>query len=118
MTEKKLTNREKFERLMSFEEVKADPISVEFITHQIELLNKKRSAERKPTANQIENEGFKGVILDGMEPEKKYTVTELIKAIPELGELSSQRVSAILRQMVGSTIERIEEKRKAYFVKM
>lgn len=81
-------------------------------------ISKKNSAERKPTATQTANEGYKTAILNGMEEGKAYTITELIKAVPEIAELTNQRVSAIVRQMVevGSVV-RTEEKRKAYFSK-
>lgn len=77
---------------------------------------KKNSAERKPTATQTANAGFKVAIENGMELGKKYTITDLIKSISELADLSNQRVSAIVRQMVESgTVVREEIKRKAYF---
>lgn len=77
---------------------------------------KKNSAVRKPTATQTANAGFKIAIENGMELGKKYTITDLIKSISELADLSNQRVSAIVRQMVESgTVVREEIKRKAYF---
>ena len=86
-----------------------------FIDHEVELLNKKNSADKKPTAQQMANEGVKKAIVEGMEPDRLYTITELIKEIPACAEMTNQRVSAIVRQMIGSEIERVEEKRKAYF---
>lgn len=80
---------------------------------------KKNGAERKPTANQTENAGLKIDILDGMESGKAYTITDLMKAIPSLADLSNQRVSAIVRQMKDEgLVTRTEEKRKAYFTKV
>lgn len=77
---------------------------------------KKNSSERKPTATQTANEGFKEAILATIDPEKKYTITDLIKTVSEISELSNQRVSAIVRQMVESgDLQREEIKRKAYF---
>lgn len=79
-------------------------------------IEKKNSAERKPTATQTANEGFKTAIIAGMEYGKGYTITDLMKSIPEIADLSNQRVSAIVRQMVESgTLQREEIKRKAYF---
>ena len=79
-------------------------------------LEKKNSAERKPTATQTANEGFKEAILAGITEDGKYTITDLIKAVPEISELSNQRVSAIVRQMVeAGSLVREEIKRKAYF---
>lgn len=77
---------------------------------------KKNSAERKPTANQQENAELKFAILDGMEVGKKYTITDLMKSIVEIADLSNQRVSALVRQLKDEgKVVRTEEKRKAYF---
>ena len=81
-------------------------------------LEKKSNAkgERKPTKTQIANEGFKEIILANMEQGRLYTITELAKEMPFGEELSSQRVSAIVRQLKESgKVVRTEEKRKAYF---
>ena len=77
---------------------------------------KKNSAERKPTATQTANEGFKIAIAEGMEVGKAYTITDLMKSVDAIADLSNQRVSAIVRQMVeGGVLVREEIKRKAYF---
>lgn len=77
---------------------------------------KKNSAERKPTATQTANEGYKEAILNALEVGKGYTITDLIKGVPALSDLTNQRVSAIVRQMVeAGTLKREEIKRKAYF---
>ena len=79
---------------------------------------KKNSAERKPTATQKANEGYKEAILAYMEVGKKYTITELMKGVVELADLSNQRVSALVRQLKeDGLVLREEEKRKAYFSK-
>ena len=78
---------------------------------------KKNSAERKPTANQVENAGLKTAILDFLAENKgAYTVTDLMKSVSALADLSNQRVSALGRQLVeDGSVVRTEEKRKAYF---
>lgn len=77
---------------------------------------KKASAERKPTATQTENVTFKEAILAFLADGNKYTVSDMMKGIPSIAELSNQRVSAIVRQLVVSgEVIRVEEKRKAYF---
>lgn len=115
-TTKKLTKRDHFNTLLALDEVKANPVLVEFIEHELELLAKKNSADKKPTAVQQANEGIKSAIADGMTPNRLYTVTEIIKEIPECADLTNQRVSALLRQLKDDgRVVRIEEKRKAYF---
>lgn len=118
MTSKKITKRERFESLLKIPAVSADPGMVEFINHELELLAKKNSAEKKPTAAQVANEGIKQAILDGMEDNRLYTVTEIQKEIPACADLSNQRVSALLRQLKDDAlVVRTEDKRKAYFSK-
>jgi hypothetical protein len=115
----KLTKAQKFGMLKAIPAVAENSVLVEFIDHELELLAKKNSSEKKPTANQVANEGIKDAILNGMESGKLYTITDLIKSIPECAELTNQRVSAIVRQLKDEgSVERIEEKRKAYFKKV
>ena len=87
-----------------------------FVEHELELLAKKNSSEKKPTAQQVANEGIKAAIVAGMTPNRLYTVTEIQKGIPECAEMSNQRVSALLRQLKDDkVVVRTEDKRKAYF---
>lgn len=78
---------------------------------------KKATGERKPTATQVANEGLKGSILSYMaeQPNRLFTISELIKEVPELEGLSNQKVSALVTQMVGTSIKKIVEKRKSNF---
>ena len=117
MTNKKMTKREMFEQIKaSYPLTEAE---VAFIDHELELLSKKNSAEKKPTAQQTANEGIKSAIVEGMEQGKLYTITDLIKEIPACADLTNQRVSALVRQlMANGSVERVEEKRKAYFRKV
>ena len=110
---KKMTKADYFRQIMAnyplTDEEKA------FVEHELELLAKKNSADKKPTAQQVANEGVKQAIIEGMERDRLYSITEIIKEIPACADMTNQRVSAIVRQMIGDTIERVEEKRKAYF---
>ena len=116
MTNKKMTKREMFEQIKSH---LTDPAEVAFVEHELELLAKKNSADKKPTAKQVENDGLKQTILDVLiENGGLMTITDIQKSSAELAELSNQRISAIVRQMVGISVERVEDKRKAYFKAM
>ena len=110
---KKMTKRDYFTAILS--KYPLTDAEKAFVEHELELLEKKNSSEKKPTAQQVANEGIKAAIVAGMTPNRLYTVTEIQKEIPECAELSNQRVSAILRQMIGVSINRTEDKRKAYF---
>lgn len=114
MTEKKLTKREYFTRILFYahDEDKA------FIEHELELLDKKNSAERKPTPKQIENAGYRDAILAWMESGIQYTCAEIAKSCPALAEnaISVNRVTPMLTQLVkdGSVVKTVE-KRKTYY---
>lgn len=86
------------------------------LTTMREQFAKKNTAIRKPTATQTENEGFKSEILDFLSTVERATVTEIMAGVPSVGALSNQRASAIVRQLtLSGAVERIEDKRKAYF---
>ena len=115
----KLTKAQKFAMLKEIPAVKENATLVEFIDHELELLAKENSADKKPTAQQTANDGIKAEILEGMAEGKLYTITDLIKEIPACADLTNQRVSALIRQlMANGSVERVEEKRKAYFRKV
>ena len=114
---KKLTKKDYYNTLLTIPAVQANPILVEFIEHELELLAKKNSAEKKPTAQQVANASIGEAIAAHLaaDPNRLFTITEIIKEVPACAELTNQRVSAIVRGLIGISVERIEEKRKAYF---
>ena len=117
-TTKKMTKKDYFAILRASYPATAENYDevIAFIDHEVDLLNRKNSADKKPTAQQVANDGIKTAIAEGMAPNRLYTVTEIQKEVAECAELSNQRVSALLRQMVADGIVvRTEDKRKAYF---
>ena len=113
-TTRKPTKRDNFNTLLNLSEVKADPKLVEFITHEIELLDRK-----KPTKTQQENEVIKSAVLSAMEANRLYSISEMLKEFPACKDMSNQKLSSLVRQMVlDKQVERIEEKRKAFFRKV
>ena len=117
-TTKKMTKRDYFNILRKSYPVTAENYNdvIAFIDHEIELLERKNSAEKKPTATQKANADLKAAILESMVKDRNYTITEMIKEFPALSELTNQKVSAMVRQLVeANLIEKIEDKRKSYF---
>lgn len=113
---KKITKRERFESLLTLSQVQDDPGMVEFINHELELLAKKNSSEKKPTAQQVANEAIKQAIVDGMERDHFYTITDIQKNVPECAELSNQKITALVRQLKeDGLVVKTEDKRKSYF---
>ena len=118
---KKMTKRDYFAILRaSYPEDAANYKDViAFIDHEVELLDRKNSGERKPTATQQMNAVIKERILDFMKPNRLYTVTEIQKGVevPEgVDELSNQKVSALLRQLddAGKVVKTVD-KRKTFY---
>ena len=121
---KKMTKKDYFNELLTIKEVAESEKLVAFIEHDLELLAKKNSTasgEKKQTATQKENEGIKQAILDFMEPNRLYTITEILKgcAVCQEKEMSNQRVSALVRQLKDEVkVKRIVDKQKALFEKI
>ena len=118
-TTKKLTKAQKFAMIANIPEVANNPVLAEFIAHEVELLTKKNSGDKKPTAQQEANATIKSATLAVMEanPNQMFTVSELMKKVDGLPEdMTNQRMSALVRQMVeAGLVKRTEVKRKAYF---
>ena len=105
----KITKKEMFTMIKA--QVKDNADMVAFINHEIELLDKKAS-NKKATKTQEANVGIKSTILAVLEGGKSMTVTEMQGASAELGELSNQKVSALVRQLVeaGEVVKTIDKK--------
>lgn len=98
-----MTKREMLTAIANVAEVAANQEMVDFLNHEIELLNRKSSSSRKPTKNQLENEEFKTLILDHLAfVEKPKSIKELQTEIPEISELTNQRVTHMLTDLVKS----------------
>lgn len=84
---------------------------VAFIDHEIELLQKKAS-NKKATKTQEANVGIKSTILAVLEGANPMTITEMQGASTELAELSNQKVSALVRQLVecGTVVKTVDKK--------
>lgn len=106
----KLTNKEVLNAVLGMEEVKANPLYVAKIEAMIEAIEKK-SANRKPTAQQIENEGIKEEIVTILEgyPEG-LTITQIMK-LHSFEFRSNQQCTALCRQLrLDNIIDRKETK--------
>ena len=72
--------------------------------------------EKSLTPTQKANVSHKETILKSMERDRLYTISEMMKEFPFSEELTSQRVSALVKQLKDAQlIIRVEDKRKAYF---
>lgn len=125
MTQKKMTKRDYFNGFLAKYPLTDE--EVKFVEHELELLDRKSAGggEKKLTATQIENEGYKAIILDFMTEDNLYTITDLIKSIPEFNGFNNQKVNGLVRQMYADVkkeqntddfpLIRSEVKGRAYF---
>lgn len=112
---KKITKREKYEMLKALPSVAENEMLVEFIDHELELLDRKNTAkdgEVKLTTKQTENEAYKGEILNYMEVGSKYTITDLLGNVPNApADMTHNRIVALLKQLCDSgAVVRSKEK--------
>ena len=106
-----MTKKEMFTRIATINASDAEIVA--FCNHEIELLNKKNSAAKKPTKTQIANESLKDDILDVLKgSDAPMTATQIAEGM----SLSVNKVSALLTQLKeDNSIVREVVKRKAYF---
>ena len=111
----KMTQRDYFNEIIALAEANDRNDLVKFAKERIEALDKK-AANKKATKTQEENVGYKTEIKRVLEDGEKLTVTEIQAKSDILGELSNQRVSALLRQMIADNIVvKTVDKKKSYF---
>ena len=90
----------------------------EFITHEIDLLDKKSAnAKTKPSKAQAENDGIKTAIIEAFKTaDVAMTITEFQTAYPDFAEYSNQKMSALFKQLVDNgTLAKTVVKKKSYF---
>lgn len=116
---KKITKRERFVQILAIPAIAENADLTAFIQHEIELLDKKNSGEKKMTPQQEANAVIKANVLALAQanPDRLFTIGEFLKEVSDLPEdMTSQRMTAIVRQMCDNhLLIRVEEKRKAYF---
>jgi hypothetical protein len=98
--EKKITKREVINSMLADENVKANAVWVEYLANELRLLDKK-STNRKPTKVQKENVSLKDTIVEVLaDSGKAMTVTEILASGAFESSISSQKISALLKQLV------------------
>jgi Fic family protein len=122
LMEKKITKKEMFLQVIAL--VQGEEISVsldeimEFARHEIDLLNKKaNSKSKKEKANDAENNRLSDLILEVLLDSKKaFTISEIMAENSELGALSNQKVSALMKKLVdGGLVVKSVNKGRSYF---
>jgi hypothetical protein len=115
---KKITKKEVINTMLADVVIKENPMYVEFLTHELELLDNK-AKKKTDSPNAKENELIKEVILETLARINKGTVTELQMANEKIGldKYRNQRISAILKKMCeeDNTVIKVTENRKSVF---
>ena len=114
--EKKITKVDRFNQIMALDEVKANADLMAFCEHEIELLQKK-SASKKPSKKNEENEVLKTKIVEVLGTfENGATVSEILGASEDFNGMSNQKISALVRQLVlDGTVVKTTDKKKSIF---
>jgi hypothetical protein len=117
--EKKVTKREKFEMLKAL--VADNAMLVEFIDHEIELLDKKKSNGNAKANEKMDNQVnlvYNALVSIGraVSPSELIAESDLDELANESGVVSTQKVSALLKKLVdGGKVEKFTDKKKTYF---
>lgn len=120
------TRKEMFTAVSDFlAEHDADVALIDFVNHQIELLDSKKE-NKKQAKEQEENAAYSDAIYEQMAFERKYSVAELMKELPMVNdwsanhetELSVQKLASLLKPLVdGGKVIKTTEKRRVFYTK-
>lgn len=117
----KITKRDNFmalSALVSSSEVANKAQLLDFIAHEVDLLDRKASkASGTVSKTAQENEGIKARIISALATaEKALTITEFQGAFPEFADYSNQKMSALFTQLVkAGKVDKTIDKKKSYF---
>lgn len=118
MATEKVTIRSQFEAVKAVLLAQGETELADFIDGRIAQTVKKNSTERKPTAKQVENEGFKADILAWMTPDTLYAAGDIMKGVPSIvaAGMSINRVSALMTQLKDAGAVNVTvDKRKNFY---
>ena len=97
----KKTKREMYNEILAVTAVAENPEMVDFINHQIELLDNRKDAPKKPTEKQVQNEACRAEILVFLtDADKPMNITDIQNGVPSITGFSNQRISRLLSALV------------------
>ena len=114
----KVTNKSAILFAMQFLPADTPDEIMDKLNNMIIQLDKKNAAPKKLTAQQEKNEEIKTALYNFLvdNAPNGFTVSDLLKEVPELNGDSNQHVSALLRALfLAGSIEKYSEKRRTYF---
>jgi len=114
--EKRITKKDNYSALLSIVTELGREDLINFVNHEIELLDN-RASRNTLTKTQKENlELVEKIYTALVEIARPATIADLQELNSEIGDLSNQKVSALLKKLVDSErVVKVTEKGKAYF---
>ena len=121
MSNKKMTIAETFAEIVATYDLSEEHKA--FLLERAEKASRKSSTgERKPTAKQLLNAVVADNVYEQMEPNRSYTVSEMLKVIPAFADIedcSASYANAIVKKLKDSgRVTRTEHKGRAYFMRI
>lgn len=118
MSEKRVTKRENFERIVALlQEMEGTEDLVQVMQHEIELVSKKRATQTKA---QKANEGLAQIVYDILkEATEPMTATQIANVAQENGVediKSNQKVSALLKILENKVVKETKGKKSTFRV--
>ena len=125
-TVKMPTKRTCFNRLASLSEVQADPELVWFVEHELELLDAKNGANRKPSekelAKRAHDQELRVAMVDQMEVNTLYSASDLIKTLPCFAsepDIKPAKVSYLMQKLIeDGSVVRVQDKKRHILYKL
>ena len=112
-TEKKITKAQKYDMLLAIAEVKENEMLVDFINAEKELLAKRNSYKSKKKSSNVD---YSELFTEHLESGTNYTVSDIIKTIPDFNGFTTQKVSPICKSLVEEgVLEKVEDKKKTLY---
>ena len=115
---KKMTIAERFQSIIDNPEYNLSDEDKAFLRDRIDKATRKTDGEKKLTAKQVANITVADKVYEFMAgtPDTQYTVSELLKVVPEFDGCSASYANAIIKKLKDSgRVIRIEVKGRAYF---
>lgn len=99
--EKKITKREVINSMLALDVIMENEVYVNFLKHELELLDNK-NANRKETPKQKENRELQNTILTILTANvgKTMTIKEIMESDILLKDLSTNKISAMLKALI------------------
>ena len=111
----KITKREVINAMLADVAINGNATYVAYLENELALIEKK-AVNKKSTKTQEENKGIKSVILNTLASIGSGTITDIQNANSDLAELSNQKVSALVRQLVETgEVVKTTDKKKSIF---